>query len=866
MDEARRLLDDAVIRTPDQRVRVFVSSTLGELADERRAVSRAVEALRLTPVMFELGARPYPPRELYKAYLEQSDIFIGLYWERYGQVAPGMEVSGLEDEFELSRGLPRLLYIKEPAPDREPRLADLVGRIADEASYRTFRTPTELGRLIREDLATLLSERFAASGAATAGASLPRVPRRLPVATTSLIGRAQAIDDVAGLLGETGTRLVTLTGPGGIGKTRLALAVGERLADRLDSGTVFVALAGVTEPEQVLAAIARAVGLELSGTDAPLPALVERFGDARWLLILDNLDYVVDAARDLGELLARCPEVAILATSLAVLQLRGEHEYVVPPLAPPPDPDSVPLDQLESSPAIALFVDRSRAVRPDFALIEGNAPAVVEICRRLEGVPLAIELAAARSRLLDPDGLLRRLAASLDALGTGTVDMPGRHQTLRATVEWSVGLLEDTERSLLETMAVFVDGWTIEAATEVAGINEDEALDLTEALARHSLIYLDVTDRGPRSRMLETIRAFVLEGLASRPDAADVRRRHAEYYRALVEEADRPLRSFGQREWIERLQTEADNLAAAVRWNLDNDPRPLPHLFRMLAVFWTLRDHLTEARSWVNELLPAATALDSRSRAELQWTEALTALEVGDDDAAVAAHQGLAPLLDDIGDPYLDSLSHLAVAWTSPIVGDFDGALERASDALELLRHHDEPFWTAMALTTAGTIELSVRRYDEALPHLTEARDLGERLDNPWQTASSRVQLGLLAAMQGRLEDAHVLLDEALSLSLALHTTPLMTLCLGAFGRLALAEGDAVRAAMLVGAADGLRRRAGVRAWPMQRRPETELVDELRQALGGDAFGRAFGSGSGLSRQEAANEARDQRDTGARAA
>jgi predicted ATPase len=866
MDEARRLLDDAVIRTPDQRVRVFVSSTLGELADERRAVSRAVEALRLTPVMFELGARPYPPRELYKAYLEQSDIFIGLYWERYGQVAPGMEVSGLEDEFELSRGLPRLLYIKEPAPDREPRLADLVGRIADEASYRTFRTPTELGRLIREDLATLLSERFAASGAATAGASLPRVPRRLPVATTSLIGRAQAIDDVAGLLGETGTRLVTLTGPGGIGKTRLALAVGERLADRLDSGTVFVALAGVTEPEQVLAAIARAVGLELSGTDAPLPALVERFGDARWLLILDNLDYVVDAARDLGELLARCPEVAILATSLAVLQLRGEHEYVVPPLAPPPDPDSVPLDQLASSPAIALFVDRSRAVRPDFALIEGNAPAVVEICRRLEGVPLAIELAAARSRLLDPDGLLRRLAASLNALGTGTVDMPGRHQTLRATVEWSVGLLEDTERSLLETMAVFVDGWTIEAATEVAGINEDEALDLTEALARHSLIYLDVTDRGPRSRMLETIRAFVLEGLASRPDAADVRRRHAEYYRALVEEADRPLRSFGQREWIERLQTEADNLAAAVRWNLDNDPRPLPHLFRMLAVFWTLRDHLTEARSWVNELLPAATALDSRSRAELQWTEALTALEVGDDDAAVAAHQGLAPLLDDIGDPYLDSLSHLAVAWTSPIVGDFDGALERASDALELLRRHDEPFWTAMALTTAGTIELSVRRYDEALPHLTEARDLGERLDNPWQTASSRVQLGLLAAMQGRLEDAHALLDEALSLSLALHTTPLMTLCLGAFGRLALAEGDAVRAAMLVGAADGLRRRAGVRAWPMQRRPETELVDELRQALGGDAFGRAFGSGSGLSRQEAANEARDQRDTGARAA
>jgi tetratricopeptide (TPR) repeat protein len=285
----------------------------------------------------------------------------------------------------------------------------------------------------------------------------------------------------------------------------------------------------------------------------------------------------------------------------------------------------------------------------------------------------------------------------------------------------------------------------------------------------------------------------------------------------------------------------------------------------MLAVFWTLRDHLAQARSWVDQLVPVAGSLDARSRAELQWTAALTALEVGDDDAAVSAHQGLAPLLDEIGDPYLDSLSHLAVAWTSPIVGDFDGALKRATDALELLRPHDEPFWTAMAFTTAGTIELSVRRYDQALPHLTEARDLAERLDSPWQAASARVQLGLLAAIQGRLDDGHALLEQALGLSLALHTTPLLTLCLGAFGRLALAEGEAVRASILAGAADGLRRRAGVRAWPMQRRPETELVAELRQALGVDAFERAFATGSRLSRQEAAATARNQHDA-ARAA
>jgi predicted ATPase len=824
------------IRTPDQRVRVFVSSTLGELAEDRQAVSRAIAAMRLTPVMFELGARPHPPRELYQAYLDQSDIFIGLYWEHYGQVVPGTSVSGLEDEFELSRGLPRLLYLKEPA---------------------------ELGRLVREDLASLLSERFAASGARS---SLMRGPRPLPVVATSLIGREQAIDDVAALVEDAGARLVTLTGPGGIGKTRLALAVGEQLDERLDARTAFVPLAGVTEPAQVVAAIARAVELGLAGTDAPLQALVERLGDDPWVLILDNLEHVVDAARDLAELLANCPGVAILATSLAALRVQGEHEYAVAPLELPPDPDAVPLDELDSSPAIALFLDRARAVRHDFALTEGNAAAVTQICRRLAGVPLAIELAAARTRLLDPDGLLRRLARSLDALGTGTVDMPERHQTLRATVEWSVGLLDEVERSMVETMAVFVDGWTIEAAAEVAGIDQDEALDLTEALAGHSLIYLDVTDSGPRSRMLDTIRAFVLEGLASRPDSADVRRRHAEHYRALARQADRPLRSGGQREWLERLQTEAGNLAAAVRWNLQDDPAPLPDLFRMLAIFWTLRDHLTEVRSWVDQLLPAAESLDSRSRVELQWTAALTALEVGDDDAAVAAHQGLTPLLDEIGDPYLDGLSHLAVAWTSPIVGDFDGALARASDALELLRRQDEPFWTGVAFTTAGTIELAVRRHDDALLHLTEALDIGERVESAYQIASSRLMLGILAGMQGRLDEGRASLDEALSLSLALHTTALTTLCLGGFGRLALAEGEAERAATLAGAADGLRRRAGVRAWPMLRWPETELVDDLRAALDADAFEQAFAAGGRVSRREAAATARDRRALSARAA
>jgi predicted ATPase len=864
---------EEVIRTPDRHLRVFVSSTLTELAEERKAVSRAISALRMTPVMFEAGARPHPPQELYRAYLAQSDLFVGLYWEQYGWVGPGMEISGLEDEFQLSRSLPRLLYVKTPAPNREPRLTEMLSRVEADGSesYRHFRTPAELGRLLRDDLAMLLSERFAAAGPqpaaarpqpAAAARPSPRGLHPLPVDVTTLVGREEAVEEVAGLAGRPDVRLVTLTGLGGIGKTRLAMAVGERLADRFGARAAFVPLAAVTEPELVLAGIARAVGAELAGAGSPLDALVEYFGDDRWLLILDNLEQVVDAARDLDALLARCRGMVILATSRTVLGLRVEREYPVPPLPPPADPATVPVEELAASPAVALFVDRARAVRPGFALTKSNAAAVAEICRRLDGVPLAIELAAARIRLLDPGALLDRLTRSLDALGTGAVDMPERQRTLRATVEWSVGLLEDAERSLLEVTAVFVDGWTVEAAAQVAGLDEDRALDLTETLARHSLIYLDFAGDSPRPRMLETIRAFVAERLAARPDAAEVERRHADYYRSLAEQADRPLRGAGHLEWAERLEAEEGNLAAAVRWYLGHDTGPLPHMFRVLWLFWFLRDHLGETRSWVGQLLPAVDSFDLQAQAELAWAAAATSLEAGDDEAVLAARERLMPQLDEIADPYLRAVSQLIMAWAAGIVSDFDGAIELASVSLDQLRGQDEPFWTALAAYTAGLVEMIVGRYDDSLRHLTQMRDLAERLDNPWLAAVSRVLLGTLAVAQGRPEEARAPLDEALELSLATHSTRSVTLCLAAFARLALVEGDPQRAALLAGAVEGLRLRVGLRVWPLLRPEEAELVAQVRQALGADRFDDMYAAGSRLSQQEAVAAVRGRRGAG----
>jgi predicted ATPase len=860
--------DDVTIRTPDQRLRVFVSSTLAELADERAAVAHAISGLRLTPVLVELGARPHPPRELYRAYLAQSDLFIGLYWQRYGWVGPGMDISGLEDEFRLSHAIPRLLYVKAPAPEREPGLTAMLDELRAEGtdSYRTFGTTRELGRLVRDDLALLLSERFAAaSGSRTDRSPSPasngdrRAPRSLPVTATTLIGREHDIGDVARLLAEPEVRLVTLTGPGGIGKTRLAIAVGEQLDHRYPRGTVFVRLDSVAQPELVLPRIAAVVGVTIEGARPPLDVLVEQFAQTPTLLVLDNLEQVVGVAPDLDELLTRCPRLQILATSRTVLRLRAEREYPVGPLTVPALPERAPIEQVAALPAVQLFVDRAQAVRYDFALTEDNALAIVEICRRLDGLPLAIELAAARARLLEPAALLARLGSRLDALGTGPVDLPERQRTLRATVEWSVGLLDDAEQRLLATLSVFVEGWTIEAAVHVCGLTEDRTLDLLDALAGHSLVSVDATAVGPRFRMLASIRELAAERLAAGAELAEVERRHAEYFRALVENAEQ------KSGWAERLRTEAGNVGRAIRWYFAHDIAPLPHMLLILCqniwLFWQIRDRMHEGRAWIQELLLRADALGDRAHAEVLLISAATAVEVGDDDSAQAAVKGMKRLQGRIDDPYLESAAQLAVAWILPISDDVDGALRAATNALDGFRAQNEPFM-AWAALTVGLLELTLGRHDAAREHLTEANELGGRFGNTWLESAARTQLAALAVRAGQIEEARAQLVESVNATEDTETsTQTVTFSLVASARLALAERDAPRAAMALGAADGLRRRAGLRAWPSMRRGEAALRTQVAQEVDPDVFKDAFAAGSELGQRDAVALVRGDRTT-----
>jgi predicted ATPase len=558
-----------VIRTPDQRVRVFVSSTLGELAAERRAVTAAITQLRLTPVLFELGARPYAPRDLYRAYLKQSDVFVGIYAGSYGWVAPGMEVSGLEDEYRLAADKPRLIYMKETAR-REPRLASFLAAIGAEGvvSYRHFKDADELASLVADDLALLLTERFVSPPAAPPAAPLP-APR------WPLVDRAEELQFVTGLLRQAEVGLVTLTGPGGVGKTALALAAARAAAGQFADGAAFVSLEALTDISLIRETVAQQLhvpALPGQGLDESLLAF---FGPRQLLLLVDNVERLVAAAPLAEQALERAPGLKVLATSREPLRLRGEKVVPVAPLALPETSALDNLDTLAAVPAVAFFLTCARDARPDFTLTETNAAAMAEICRRLDGLPLALQLAAARLTVLSPEALLARLERRLPLLTRGPRDLPERQQTLRAAIAWSYDMLGAAEQRLFRQLGVFVSGFTLEAAEALTGGGPDD-LDPLEAISRlvgQSVVVVEPLEEAtPRYRMLETIREFALERLEASGEAAQTRRRHAVFFRDLANRAEPMLLGTAeQRTWTAQLEHAQDNVRAALAWSVGAD-------------------------------------------------------------------------------------------------------------------------------------------------------------------------------------------------------------------------------------------------------------------------------------------------------
>jgi predicted ATPase len=396
----------------------------------------------------------------------------------------------------------------------------------------------------------------------------PPPENNLPAQLTPLIGREREIATVKEILQREEVRLLTLTGPGGVGKTRLGLRVAADLIEDFEDGVRFVSLAVIRDPELVVVTIARALELEEAGERSPLERLKAHLREKRLLLLLDNFEHVVETAPAVAELLRACSRLKALVTSREVLHLSGEHEFPVPPLELPDTEHPSDIEALSRKASVALFIQRAQAVEPDFRMTGENAPAVSGICRRLDGLPLAIELAAARTRLLTPQALLTRLHHRLRVLTGGARDAPARQQTLKRTIEWSYALLAADEQQLFRRLAVFVGGCTLEAVVNAAGEPETEVLEGLEALVEKSLLRrVEQVNGEPRLSMLETIREYALERLAMCGEEEDVCSRHARYYLALA--AAPKLTTGEQVARLDRLETEHGNLRAALGWFLD---------------------------------------------------------------------------------------------------------------------------------------------------------------------------------------------------------------------------------------------------------------------------------------------------------
>jgi predicted ATPase len=860
------------IRTPDQRLRVFVSSTLGELAGERAAARQAIEGLRLHPVLFELGARPHPPRDLYRSYLDQSDVFVGLYWQQYGWIAPDMRISGLEDEYDIAGERPRLLYVKQPAPDRDPRLDSLLRRIEDDAlgCYRLFTEAEELVDLLRDDLALLLTERFMqhvptrpttdSVAATTSPAPAPRgLP--LPVAPTSFVGRDPEVARLSSWLTDGRHRLLTLTGPGGIGKSRLAIALAEQVRDRFPGGVGYAPVARVRDGHELLGAVATSLGITTDHRRPPLDALAHRFeGGPPALILIDNLEQVADGALEVAALLDQCPELTVLATSRTLLRLRAEREYSVGPLATAEailDPD----DHDHPPAAVQLFIDRSLAVRPDLRLDAEAMRAIAAICRRLDGLPLAIELAAARTRLLSPPALLARLQHRLDALGTGPSDGPERQRTLRATLTWSLELLSPETAHRLSTLAVFVDGWTPEAVAWIWELDELTALEHLDELVGHSLIVATPSDDQPRFRLLETVRELLTERLAHSGGGSEVRRRHAAYFRDLLARADAPMRTDGQHEWARRLELEQGNLRVATDWTTRHETLSTTTLFfRHQLLHWWLNDHLLEGWGWLKSAIVGARDADAWTRGTLGVVGAIVAMELGCDAEARDCAAMAVSAANHVDDPYVRAHAPLLHAWMLPSrKAPLSEVIRYLDEAIDLLEHSGEWFMVGMALTARGITRFLLSQHEAAIADERWALRIGQRIGNERLIAQATIMLGLALLASDQEEEGQRCLADSTDRFLALDSSEGIALCLSIYAMVCSEAGDLERAAVAIGAADEQRRRAGIEVWPTLRPLVSSTAAEVAAGLGDDRFVAATTFGSSLTRREAIDIASSDR-------
>ena len=620
-----------------------------------------------------------------------------------------------------------------------------------------------------------------------------------PVQLTPLIGREHEVTTVVRLLRRNTVRLVTLTGPGGTGKTRLALQVAAELADMFVGGVFFVSLGSISDPTLVIPTIARELGIR-DGSAKPVSArLVEMLQQNQVLLLLDNFEQVVEAAAQVADLLASCPQLKLLVTSREVLHVRSEREFAVAPLALP-DPTHLPkLAGLARTPAVALFLQRAQAARPEFKLTATNARAVAEICVRLDGLPLAIELAAARMKLLSPQALLARLDRPLNMLTGGVRDAPVRQQTLRNTIEWSYQLLSSSEQRFFRWLSVCVRGCTLEAAEAICGLPGDEVghvLDGVASLVDKSLLQrVEHTEDGSEDQrllMLETIREYGLEVLEALGDGDDARRAHAGYFMHLAEEAEPALKGPLLVDRLDRLEREHDNLRAALQWAIEQGMGEIAlRLGIALERFWVVRGLRNEGREFLERALAGSAGVAAGVRAKALLAAARLAFNQSDYEQGEALAQEGLTLFRELGDRrgIALTLNRLGVAaWRR---GDFRSARILLEEDLTLFRELGDQDRVAWSLFMHGLLNNKQGEYTRASSRFEESLALFRELGNKRGIAASLTQLaGTLFVSQGNQDMVYPLLEQGLLLDREVSDKEGMAVASLLLGWVALKQGE----------------------------------------------------------------------------
>jgi len=655
----------------------------------------------------------------------------------------------------------------------------------------------------------------------------------LPAQTTELIGRDQELDEIRGTLAES--RLVTLTGPGGVGKTRLALAVAGAERANFEHGVFFIPLAPLDHPEQVESALVHALGLREAIGKPLTETLVEHLSGKSVLLALDNFEHIVSAASLVSFLLEACPRLRVLATSRVPLRLRGEHEY--------------PLHSLTVDASTALFVERSRHVKPTFQPDADQMPLIGDICRQLDGLPLAIELAAARSKVLPPQALLERLEHPLKLLTGGARDLPERQRTLRNTIAWSYDLLDSLDQTVFRRLGIFSGGWTLDAAETVAGLDEDAGdfvLDNITTLIDNALIQqTEQADGQPRFSMLATIHEFAREQLAASGEQDTLRDRHLEYFTRLATTTEAHLEGEDQALWLDRIEADVSNFNAALEWcRQGNRPEPGLEMIRSLRLYWFIRGHLAEG---------------------VRWATSITGMH------GVEAFPDL----------YADALN--SAGFLARHHGDFARGYTFINRSLETSRQLGDPKRISDAQANLGYIVLQEERYEEAEKLYMASLAISRGIDNQQGIADALSHLALISLLQGNFHDARQLNEESLEIWQSLgdhegvawahHRLGIVVLQQGdhatareyfltnltissqigylwgiawayeGFSQLAIIAGQPQLAVRLTSAADAIRNVSGIPLSGSERRERERIVAEARNLLDEPAFNTAWQAG-----------------------